>query len=70
MEAMLGISLYSYSYLSLQKLFVFPFSFYVYSSTKLEKRGEQFLPKSEGGGGEREGVGGRLEKWPKQSRHT
>jgi hypothetical protein len=37
---------------------------YVYSSTKLEKR-----LGSEGSWGEREGVGGRGEKWPKQCMH-
>jgi hypothetical protein len=42
MEAMLRISLYSYSYFNYQKSFVF-------SSTKLEKRAEQALPESEVG---------------------
>jgi hypothetical protein len=32
---------------------------YVFSSTKLEKRAEQVLPESEGGGEEREGVEGQ-----------
>jgi hypothetical protein len=34
---------------------------YVFSSTKLEKRAEHFLPGSEGGIGERVGEGGRRE---------
>jgi hypothetical protein len=66
MEAMLGISLYSYSDLNWQNCFVFLISAYVFSSTKLERRAEQFLPGSEVGWGEREGAGGEGEKWPKQ----
>jgi hypothetical protein len=62
MEAMLGISLYSYPYLNYQKHCVFLIIVYVYSSTILEKRTEQVLPGSEGDGGEREGVRGRGEK--------
>jgi hypothetical protein len=38
--------------------------YYAFSSTKLEIRAEQILPGREGGWGEREGVGGRGEKWP------
>jgi hypothetical protein len=57
MEVMLGISLYSYPYLNWQKCHVFPIIAYVFSSTKLEKRAEQFLPGSEEGGGKREGMG-------------
>jgi hypothetical protein len=49
MEAMLGISLYSYLYLNLAKMLSFLLSL-VFSSTKLEKRAEQVLPRSEGGG--------------------
>jgi hypothetical protein len=61
MEAMLGISLYSYTYLKLAK--VLCLSYYCLSSLqqKLEKRAEQFLPGREGDGGMR----GRGEKWPK-----
>jgi hypothetical protein len=62
MEAMLGISLYSYPYLNYQKHFVFLIIAYVFSSTKLETRAEQVLPGSEGVVGERErghGAGGR-----------
>jgi hypothetical protein len=58
MEVMLGISLHSYPYLKLQKHYVFLITAYVFSSTKLEKRKEQVLPGSEGGGGR------RGEKWP------
>jgi hypothetical protein len=40
---------------------------YVFSSTKLERRAEQILPGSVGGGGQ--GWGDRGEKWPKQCMH-
>jgi hypothetical protein len=46
MKAMLGISLYSYPYLNLQKCFVL-IMVSTLSSTKLEIRAEQFLPRSE-----------------------
>jgi hypothetical protein len=52
MEAMLGISLYSYPYLNKQKCFVFLIIAFVFSSTKLEKSAEQVLP-----GSRRVGVG-------------
>jgi hypothetical protein len=57
MEAMLGISLYSYLYLNQQKCYVCLTIAYVFFLTKLEKRGEQVLPGSEGGwgAGERNG---------------
>jgi hypothetical protein len=66
MEAMLGISLYSYPYLNWQKHYVFLIIAYFYSSTKLEKRAEEVLLGSEGGQGrgERQGSWGRGEKWP------
>jgi hypothetical protein len=48
MDAMLGISLYSYSDLNKQNLYVFLIIAYVFSSTKLEKRAEQVLPGSKG----------------------
>jgi hypothetical protein len=51
MEAMLGISLYSYSYLDKQKHFIFLIIAYVFSSTKLERRTEQVLPGNDGVGG-------------------
>jgi hypothetical protein len=51
-EAMLGISLYSYPYLNQQKHFVL-IIVYTLSSIKLEIRAEQFLPGSEGGGDRR-----------------
>jgi hypothetical protein len=74
MEAMLGISLYSYPYLKQQKCFVFLIIACVFFSTKLEIRAERVLPGSEeevagGGGGKRKGVGYRGEKWPKQCIH-
>jgi hypothetical protein len=53
MKAMLGISLYSYPYLSQQKCFVSLIIAYVFSLTKLEIRAEQVLPGSKGGGGEK-----------------
>jgi hypothetical protein len=59
MEAMLGISLYSYLYLKLAKMFFLIIS-YVFSSTKLEKkRAEQDLPGSEGGKEREVEAGGR-----------
>jgi hypothetical protein len=58
MEAMLGISLYSYPYLNQQKCHVFLIIAYVFSSTKSEKRAEHVLPGSEGGGGRRKEAGG------------
>jgi hypothetical protein len=68
MEAMLGISLYSYPYLNNQKCFVLLIIVYVSSSTKLEIRAEQFLPGSKGRiEGSRRRVRG--EKWPKQCMH-
>jgi hypothetical protein len=51
MEAMLGISLYSYPCLNYQKCFVFFIIAYVFSSTKLEKRAEQEVRWGEGGKG-------------------
>jgi hypothetical protein len=70
MEAMLGLTLYSYPYLTWQKHLVFLIIVYVFSSTKLaklEKKAEQVLPGRDGGGGEWEG---RWEKWPKQCMHV
>jgi hypothetical protein len=60
MEAILGISLYSYPYFNYQKCFVFLIIAYVFSSTKLEKRAEQVLPGSQGGKGR-----GRGQRWAK-----
>jgi hypothetical protein len=52
MEAMLGKSLCIAILISnWQKRCVFLIAAYVFSSTKLEKRAEQVLPGSEGGGG-------------------
>jgi hypothetical protein len=53
MEAMLGISLYSYPYFNLKKYCV-SFVAYVFSSTKLEIRVEQVLPGSRSGGQRRQ----------------
>jgi hypothetical protein len=62
MEAMLGISLYSYPYFHLQKCYVFLFIALVFSLTKLEKRAEQVLPGSKEGEGEMEREGSREDK--------
>jgi hypothetical protein len=56
-EAMPGISLYSYPYLKLAKTLCLSYYCYVFSPTKLEKRAEKVLPGSEGGLGGREEVG-------------
>jgi hypothetical protein len=69
MEAMLRISLYSYPYLKLAKTLYLSYYAYVFSSTKLEKRAEQVLLGSKGVEVEREGVGGKGERWPKQCMH-
>jgi hypothetical protein len=71
MEAMLGISLYSYLYLKLAKTlcrYVFLIISYVFSSTKSEnKREEQVLPPE--GGGEA-GVWGRQQGEMSQTMYT
>jgi hypothetical protein len=59
MEAMLGVSLYSYPYLNYQKCFVFLIIACIFSLTKLEIRPEQVLPRSEGGRGVGTQGGGR-----------
>jgi hypothetical protein len=69
MEAMLGISLYSYLYFKLEKCYVFLLITYIFSSIKLEKRAEQVLPESEGGGEEREAVRGRGQMSPTMYAH-
>jgi hypothetical protein len=54
LEAMLGISLYTYLYLKLAKILCLSFISCVFSSTKSKKRAEQVLPGRtgvEGGGG-------------------
>jgi hypothetical protein len=64
MEAMLGISLYYYTYLKLAKTLCLFIIAYVFSSTKLEKRAEQVLPGREGvrGRGRGRGMGGEMAK--------
>jgi hypothetical protein len=57
MEAMIGISLFSYPYLNWQKYYVFLIIAYIHSSTKLEKKAEQVLPGSKRGGGRGTGPG-------------
>jgi hypothetical protein len=61
MEAILGISLYSYPCLKLAKTLCVSYYCYVFSSAKLKKRTEQVLPGSKGVGGKRrgQGAGGR-----------
>jgi hypothetical protein len=52
LEAMLGISLYSYLHLKLAKIIFFLIIAYVFSSKKTEnKRAEQVLPRSSAGWG-------------------
>jgi hypothetical protein len=61
-----GYGYYTYTEKSVSegtlKCHVFLIISYVFSSTQLEKRAEQVLPGSEGGGG-------RRERWPKQCIH-
>jgi hypothetical protein len=64
MEAILGISLYSYPLSQLAKILCLSYA-YVFSSTKLEIRAEQVLPGSEGSWVGRERVGGRGLEWLK-----
>jgi hypothetical protein len=63
MEAMLGISLYSYPYLNYQKCFVFLIIAYVFSSTKLVIRVEQGLHGSKWGWGGEGGGEGQGVEW-------
>jgi hypothetical protein len=53
----LGIFLYSYPYLNIQKCLFFLIIAYVFSSKKLEIRAEQVLPVRKKGGRERERAG-------------
>jgi hypothetical protein len=69
MEAILGISLYNYPYLKLAKTLCLSYYCLCLLLIKLEKRAEQVLPGSEEGEREREGAGGRGERWPKESMH-
>jgi hypothetical protein len=64
MEAMLGISLYSYPYLKLTKTVCLSYYYSCLLFNKVEKRAEQALPEREGGGGERKGAGGRGRNGP------
>jgi hypothetical protein len=68
MEAMLGISLYSYLYLRLAKMLCLSYYLLCFLFNKIEKRTEQFLPGSEGcrwwWWGQEQG-----ERWPKQCIH-
>jgi hypothetical protein len=68
MEAMLGISLYSYPYLKLANMLCLSYYCLYLLFNKLEKRVEQVLPGSEGLGDRGRGWG-RWERWPKQCMH-
>jgi hypothetical protein len=59
MEAMLGMSLYSYPYLKLAKMLCLSYYCLCLLFKKLEKRAEQILPGSEGVGERGQGTGGR-----------
>jgi hypothetical protein len=48
MEAILGISLYSYLHLKIAKLLFILIISYVFSSTKLEKRADRFCLEARG----------------------
>jgi hypothetical protein len=63
MEAMLGIFLYSYPFSTSKNTLSFSLLL-VFSSTKLEIRAEQVLPRSEGCAEERECEGGRRRNGP------
>jgi hypothetical protein len=59
MEAMLGISPYSYLYLKLAKMLCLSYYLLCLLFNKIEKRAEQVLPGSGGGGGEESESGRR-----------
>jgi hypothetical protein len=70
MEAMLGISLYSYPHLKLAK--TLSLSYYCFMSFLQHNWGRgqnKFCLEERGLWGEEEGVGGREERWPKQCMH-
>jgi hypothetical protein len=72
MEAMLGISLYSYLYLNKQKTFCLSYYCLYFLFNKIRKlkiRAEQILPGSKVGVGEEGGDGDKGEKWSKQCMH-
>jgi hypothetical protein len=58
MEAMLGISLYSYPYLKLAKTLCLSYYCLYLLFNKIGEEAEQVLPGSEGGGREKEGARG------------
>jgi hypothetical protein len=60
MEVMLEISLQAIFISNWQKCYVFLIIYYVFSSTKLEKRAEQFLPGSKRRGNGKRGHGGEI----------
>jgi hypothetical protein len=55
MEAMLGISLYSYLYLKLAKMLCLSYYLLYFLFNKIGEEAEQVLPGSRGGGREEEG---------------
>jgi hypothetical protein len=62
MEAMLGISLYSYPYLKLAKMLYLSYYCLCLLFNKIGEEAEQVLPGSKGCGGNREGLGERGKK--------
>jgi uncharacterized membrane protein YgcG len=68
MEAMLGISLYSYLYLKLAKMLCLSYHLCLLFN-KIGEEGRTGSAWKRGGGGEREGAGGSRERWPKQCMH-
>jgi hypothetical protein len=69
MEAMLGISSYSYPISTSKNALSFILIAYTFSSTKLEIKAEQILPGREECGRKRVGARVMGEKWPKQCMH-
>jgi hypothetical protein len=68
MEAMLGISLYSYPYLKLAKTLYLSY-YRLCLLIKIEEGGRTGSAWKQGGLGERESLEGKEEKWPKQCMH-
>jgi hypothetical protein len=67
MEATLGISLYSYLDLKLAKMLCLSYYLLMFCLQQNWRREQnRVLPGSEGGHTERDGTGGREERWPKQ----
>jgi hypothetical protein len=69
MEAMLGISLYSYLYLRLVKMLCLSYYHLHFLYNKMGEEERTGSSWKQGGWGEREEVEGRGERWPKQCMH-